>query len=78
MKVGRRGEIPRDGKCHREQTARKGKGEMAVQETTGAAETTHAGQTLLGARSNRELNGRPVRSWAFMAQVKFRVDRLDE
>ena len=33
---------------------------MVVQETTGASETTCAGQTLLGARSNRGLNGLPV------------------
>ena len=35
VKAGRRTAIVRDGKCHRKQTARKGYGEMAVQETTG-------------------------------------------
>ena len=35
VKGGRRTAIVRDGKCHRKQTARKGDGEKAVQETTG-------------------------------------------
>ena len=71
MKGGGRTATVRDGKCHRKQTAKGGrpprKGEKAVQETTGAAETTRAGQTPLGARSNRESNGRPVRLEAVQA-----------
>jgi len=71
-------EIAANGKRHREQTAHRkaGKGEMAVQETTGArAKARPAGQALSGARSNRELNGLSVRSRP-QGMVKFRVDRV--